>query len=118
MLAEENTKTEDEQPTRSARDALVDLVVGQTALTGEEAYERLERAGGNAAQVISEFVAESMKTAKEEVGGGDVATTLDVNQQALRQIRDFMDRGAETMRANKVKQRPGACGAAGGQDAS
>lgn len=91
-------------PGPAALDMMVRIVMSQTDMAHDEVISALERTQYNVKQVIREYMtsgAEASGAAAAAASGAPVST----NQLRFSEIRNFMDKSAETFRRNQEMTR-------------
>jgi NACalpha-BTF3-like transcription factor len=87
-------------PGPAALDMMVRIVMSQTDMTHDEVISALERTQYNVKQVIREYM-----TSGAEASGAAVSAPVSTNQLRFSEIRNFMDKSAETFRRNQEMTR-------------
>ena len=94
IIQEEQLKKQEEYKEK-VQDEMCKMVMRQTAYTYTEAKEKLQESNNNYLKVIQEYLGKTVK--KEE--------TKTVNQKIYKEIRTFMDYGAEKYEYQKKQQK-------------
>jgi hypothetical protein len=94
IIQEEQLKKQEEYKEK-VQDEMCKMVMRQTAYTYTEAKEKLQESNNNYLKVIQEYLGKTVK--KEE--------TKSVNQKIYKEIRTFMDYGAEKYEYQKKQQK-------------
>ena len=90
-------------PSPAALDMMVRIIMSQTDMTHEDVIAALDRTQYNLKQVIREYMTSGS-------GSGAASTTaaaaaVSTNQMRFSEIRNFMDKSAETFRRNQEMTR-------------
>jgi hypothetical protein len=87
-------------PSPAALDMMVRIIMSQTDMTHDEVISALDRTQYNLKQVIREYM-----TSGSEASGASSAAAVSTNQLRFSEIRNFMDKSAETFRRNQEMTR-------------
>jgi len=90
-------------PGPAALDMMVRIVMSQTDMAHHEVISALERTQYNVKQVIREYMRSGPLSA--EASRAAVSAPVSTNQLRFSEIRNFMDKSAETFRRNQEMTR-------------
>ena len=94
-------------PSPAALDMMVRIIMSQTDMTHEDVIAALERTQYNLKQVIREYMTSGSGSGAEASGVAvsSSAAPVSTNQMRFSEIRNFMDKSAETFRRNQEMTR-------------
>lgn len=94
-------------PSPAALDMMVRIIMSQTDMTHEDVIAALDRTQYNLKQVIREYMTSGSGSGAEASGVAvsSSAATVSTNQMRFSEIRNFMDKSAETFRRNQEMTR-------------
>lgn len=95
-------------PSPAALDMMVRIIMSQTDMTHEDVIAALDRTQYNLKQVIREYMTSGPASTTAAVAASDVSSstaTVSTNQMRFSEIRNFMDKSAETFRRNQEMTR-------------
>ena len=92
----QNTPTNAPTPSPAALDVMVRIIMSQTDMTHDEVISALERTQYDLKKVIREYMTTSASTSTSTS-----ASAVSTNQLRFSEIRNFMDKSAETFRRNQ-----------------
>ena len=92
-------------PSPAALDMMVRIIMSQTDMTHDEVISGLERTHYDLKKVIREYMTTSTSTSTSAESTAGVASAaaaaVSTNQLRFSEIRNFMDKSAETFRRNQ-----------------
>ena len=91
-------------PSPAALDMMIRIIMSQTEMTHEEVISALERTQYDLKKVIREYMT-SGSTSTTAAAAADAASAVSTNQLRFSEIRNFMDKSAETFRRNQEMTR-------------
>ena len=94
----QNTLTNAPTPSPAALDMMVRIIMSQTDMTHDEVISALERTQYDLKKVIREYMTTSTSTT---AAASTAAAAVSTNQLRFSEIRNFMDKSAETFRRNQ-----------------
>lgn len=86
-------------PSPAALDMMVHIIMSQTEMTHDEVISALERTNYDLKRVIREYMTSGVAASTA------TATAASTNQLRFSEIRNFMDKSAETFRRNQEMTR-------------
>ena len=96
-------------PSPAALDMMVRIIMSQTDMTHEDVIAALERTQYNLKQVIREYMTSGSGSGSGAEASGvavsSSAAPVSTNQMRFSEIRNFMDKSAETFRRNQEMTR-------------
>jgi aspartate oxidase len=96
----QNTPTNAPTPSPAALDVMVRIIMSQTDMTHDEVISALERTQYDLKKVIREYMTTSA-SASASTSTSTSASAVSTNQLRFSEIRNFMDKSAETFRRNQ-----------------
>ena len=101
-MSENSTPTQKTaSPSPAALDMMTRIIMSQTDMSHEEVILALERTNYDLKKVIREYMTSGSGSGSESGSGSSVS----VNQLRFSEIRNFMDKSAETFRRNQEMTR-------------
>jgi hypothetical protein len=106
----QNTPTNAPNPSPAALDMMVKIIMSQTDMTHDEVISALERTQYDLKKVIREYMTSGASTSASASASASASTTaaasnaaaaVSTNQLRFSEIRNFMDKSAETFRRNQ-----------------
>jgi len=94
----QNTPTNAPNPSPAALDMMVKIIMSQTDMTHDEVISALERTQYDLKKVIREYMTSGAGTSTSTSASTSAVST---NQLRFSEIRNFMDKSAETFRRNQ-----------------
>ena len=91
-------------PSPAALDMMVRIIMSQTDMTHDEVISALERTHYDLKKVIREYMTTSASTTASASASASASTStsaVSTNQLRFSEIRNFMDKSAETFRRNQ-----------------
>ena len=104
VMSENSTPTQKTaSPSPAALDMMTRIIMSQTDMSHEEVILALERTNYDLKKVIREYMTSGSGSGSESGSGS--GSSVSVNQLRFSEIRNFMDKSAETFRRNQEMTR-------------
>ena len=106
VMSENSTPTQKTaSPSPAALDMMTRIIMSQTDMSHEEVILALERTNYDLKKVIREYMTSGSGSGSESGSGSGSGSSVSVNQLRFSEIRNFMDKSAETFRRNQEMTR-------------